>query len=111
MNGEPSAAELRDPVARCFRRRLRTAMETGGFDAPALAAAAHTKTNYVNRWLTGVRVPSATNLRSLSVALGVPADWLLGASGEEMLGTLKGLPDRILGPEGGTDGPRRDNQG
>ncbi len=101
MSTNPLDPELRDEVAKCLRRRMRMAMNAGGFDANTLARACGTRTAYVNRWLTGVRVPSASNLRSLSLALGVPADWLLGADGIEMLETLRELPDRILGTEGG----------
>lgn len=111
MSAGETEEGLRGDVERCLRRRMRMAMDAGGMDASALARACGTKTAYVNRWLTGVRVPSAVNLRALSLALGVPTDWLLGAAPVEMLDTLYSLPVRILNGKGAADGHHGDDRG
>lgn len=91
-------------VESAFRRRLRILMAVTGTDSNRLAAATGQSSSAVRKWLAGRRLPSSPALRSLSLELGVPADWLLGASALEMLKNITELPGKVLGKEVTGDG-------
>ena len=63
-----------------FPARLSMCMRLKAIDARELSDLTGQTLRCVRQWTTGARLPGAISLKRLSGVLGVPIDWLLGAS-------------------------------
>lgn len=68
-----------------FPERLRSARQLRGYSQSELAEKASLQPSAVSHFETGRRAPSFENLKSLSVALDVTTDYLIGRTDEPSL--------------------------
>lgn len=72
-------------MADIFPQRLKTARERRGYSQAELAKKAGLQATAISHFETGGRSPSFDNLRRLSDALSVSADYLMGRSDTEQM--------------------------
>ena len=88
-----------EPSLLLFRRRLAALMRVTGVGQDELADMIGQSSRSIGLWLTGVRLPSAVSLKTLSRTFGVPADWLLGADAVEIASGLTRLAEIATAPK------------
>jgi len=66
-----------------FSERLREALSRAGITQQQLAHRMHVSPSAVSKWLSDSREPGLATLASLSQALGVSVDWLVGMKSAE----------------------------
>lgn len=80
-----------EPQLLRMRTRLRDLMERRGLTAAELAERCGCSRQVAWQWAQGMRIPSASSLIRLSRALDVPADWLLGATPQDLAARVRSL--------------------